>query len=95
MSGFPNSEQIEALRAAAARVSELNDQHDRVTAFIRDHYTTLESIGVERGQRKKEVLDLLQKMDVASDRNLGWENRVVLFLAELSTTAEQYGRTHR
>ena len=55
----------------------------------------LQAAEYERDKQASEVLKRLHAMDVASDRNFGWESRVVWFLSELATGAEQYGRTHQ
>lgn len=94
MSGKPNAEQIALLRSAAARVRELDGEAQRLHKLINDSRELLEANNHERGKCASNVLDLLKRMDVASDGNYGWEGRVVWFLAELSTQAEQYGRTH-
>ena len=39
-------------------------------------------------------LKLLNRMDVEGSGNAGWEGRILWFLSELVTQAEQHGRTH-
>lgn len=95
MSGLPNEEGVEQLRQAAARVRELDTEASRLRRLIQDYTERLQAAVYERDKQASEVLKRLHAMDVASDRNFGWESRVVWFLSELATGAEQYGRTHQ
>lgn len=94
MSRLPYPEGVELLRQAAARVRELDDKAAGLREFIRTYTDSLHAAEHERDKQAEAVLKLLREMDVASDGNTGWERRVVWFLSELATAAEQYGRTH-
>ena len=94
MSGLPSEEGVEKLRQAAARVRELDEEATRLRALMKQHTEALQAAEYERGKRAHEVVELLRSMDVASEGNYGWERRVVWFLSELATAAEQYGRGH-
>lgn len=94
MSGKPNPEQIEQLRVAATEIARLGDEIARLDGVIADASLTRENARHERVKRQREVLTLLDSMDVAANHNFGWEARVVYFLSTLARQAEQYGRKH-
>lgn len=92
MSGFPNKEQIAQLRAAAATIANSDREIARLQASIKRDTEFLNSAKAVRAAKASLVLELLRSMDVAANHNCGWEQRVTLFLAELTDQAEEFGR---
>lgn len=91
MSGKPNPPQIAELRAAVGAVADCDRDIARLHNLIAESQATLEATRTTRGKQAKLVLDLMGRMDVAANHNTGWEQRVVWFLAELTTQAEAEG----
>lgn len=89
MSGGPNNQQVDELRRAAARLEHLRLVEVQRRKVIETAQRELEECRREARAKHSEVLELLRKMDVAANNNLGWEHRVVQFLTLLVTRCEE------
>ena len=95
MSGKPNNAQISELRDHAATVADLDRDIARLTQLIDEHSAALDQAREVRARNATEIRRLVAEMDLEQSGNHGWEGRMVYFLAELTRTSEQYGRTHQ
>lgn len=89
MSGGPNNQQVDELRRAAARLEHLRLVEVQRLKVIETAQRELEECRREAHAKRNEVLELLNKMDVAANHNRGWEHRVVQFLILLVTRCEE------
>jgi hypothetical protein len=79
MSSEPTPEKVKELRTAlhdyrrlCKRLAELKEAADKI-----------EQVEYQARQLHRDMLKMLEGMDVASNGNMGWESRVIWFLCDL------------
>ena len=83
MSRFPNKEEITKLRVALRTFKSV-----RVRLIAaRQAAALLPELEKELSKSQSEVAELMEFMDVKYAGNAGWENRIMMFLAEFDDQA--------
>lgn len=83
MSGQPNIEQITELRQHVQRMTQAKRDIADCRLRIKQDTETLKAAEIWFNDSKQRIVDLMDKMDVKSSHNMGWENRFMMFLSEL------------
>lgn len=85
MSGYPNQTQVAELRSDILRMTELEGTISVLKEELDSLKVTLKDCESEYSRRSDNVWKLMQKMDVHTSQNFGWEARMNVFLKELIT----------
>jgi hypothetical protein len=84
MSGKPHREGVDAIRAKLAEIVAAEAR----AAVIRAQISEADRLTERATVLRREVIALMERMDVKSDGNFGWERRVIWFLAALTNGYE-------
>lgn len=83
MSGYPNHNLVNELRAALQRLRASDTEQKTLSVEFERIKKELPLAQEESAKAMREVMDLLTKMDCASTGNHGWQNRFVTLLMRL------------
>lgn len=78
MSGYPDKEGVEKVRTAIETIAHLNEEICKIDALIANRAKLVE----QRDIHARNVPVILEKMDLTSRGNMGWEGRMIQFLTE-------------
>jgi hypothetical protein len=83
MSSLPYPGSVAEFKTALDVMSEAAQEISRLTRSIQEINKQMEVMQATYAAARKKVFDLMTKMDVASNGNYGYENRMAWFLVEL------------
>lgn len=83
MSGRPNIEQINQLRGHVQKLAMAKQDCMECHRQIRLYNDSLRRAEETHAECQREIIKLMDEMDVSASGNFGWENRFMTFIAEL------------
>lgn len=83
MSGRPNIEQINQLRGHVYTLAKAKKECGEYKHTIRRATELLKQAEETHAECQKEIIKLMDDMDVSRRGNFGWEDRFMSFIAEL------------
>lgn len=83
MSGRPNIEQINQLRGHVKVLAHAKRECGEYKHTIRRATELLKQAEETHAECQREIIKLMDDMDVSASGNFGWENRFMSFIAEL------------
>ena len=81
MSGHPNAEDISEILKMIERLDVLGNEIARLRSELESKQSHLKEANEEYAKIKTAIVPCLQKMDVDSSGNFGWESRIISFLS--------------
>lgn len=82
MSGKPNIEGIRLLRSAVERFTSADNRIGVLSSQINEANKELGNQLSERTAAREIIFNAMDKMDVSSSGNWGWQERMLVFLSE-------------
>lgn len=97
MSGRPNIEQINQLREHVKVLAHAKREYVEYKHTIQRATELLKQAEETHAECQREIIKLMDEMDVSGRGNFGWENRFMVFIAELvcpfpNDTADSEGK---
>jgi hypothetical protein len=89
MSGYPTQGIVDELQKKIERIGILNDEISVVTIDLENKQTHLNKLKIEHNRISREIVPCMDKMDVASNGNFGWESRIIAFLIAFNQSAKE------
>jgi len=89
MSGYPTIERIAELQKMVKSISILNDEISALTSDLENKQAHLNKLRGEHAKITKEIIPCMEKMDVASSGNFGWESRIIAFLIAFNKSSKE------
>lgn len=89
MSGYPTMDIVDELQKKIKRISILNDEILALTSDLENKQAHLNKLKIERNRITREIIPCMEKMDVASSGNFGWESRVIAFLIAFNKISKE------